>query len=104
MQIIHASARPQSSPVADALDWGRPHTATTMSEAAAARRTRAAAAAALRLSYDTQVQQRDAVHAAYASTEDKWPYQPTHHPEGKFPYYKAPRYVAPHFVGGPVKL
>ena len=90
------------SPAADVFaTWGRPQTAA---EAQSVRTDRAAAAAALRQSYGTQIAQREALHAAYASTEDTWPYQPTHHPEGKFPYYNAPKYVAPHYINGPVKL
>lgn len=101
-QVRRVVSTAPGSPAADVFaEWGRPQTAA---EATSVRAGRAAAAAALRQSYDAQIAQRAALHAAYASTEDTWPYQPTHHPEGKFPYYKAPKYVAPHYVHGPVKL
>lgn len=89
-----------SSPVKDALDWEHPRESV---DAIDKRLQRLRDAAELRQSYDLQIEQREARHAAYASTEDEWPYQPIHHPEGKFPYYKGPRYIAPHYVGSPIK-
>lgn len=49
-------------------------------------------AESVRKSYELQIQQRDALHEAYAQAESKWPYQPIHHPEARYAYFTGPRY------------
>jgi hypothetical protein len=52
-------------------------------------------AESVRKSYEMQIQQRHALHEAYAQAESKWPYQPIHHPEARFAYFNGPRYIPP---------
>lgn len=94
-------AKRASSPMRDALNWSHP---ATVQDQELRRQERIAEARKIRQSYELQIAQREQRHAAYASTEDTWPYQPVHHPEGKFPYYKTTKYVAPHHIDGPVRL
>lgn len=97
--LKHERSCLQSSPVKDALTWGMP----INTDQGHMRAQRSAKAAQLRKSYDTQIEQREAMHEAYAAAEDRWPYQPTHQ-VAKLPYYKGPRYVAPHFAASPLRL
>jgi len=101
LQAHSVYAKRPSSPVRDALNWTHP---AVVQDQELRRQERIAAARRVRQSYDLQIAQREQRHAEYARAEDVWPYQPVHHPEGKFPYYNTPKYVAPHYVGGPVRL
>lgn len=101
LQVAAQPAKRPSTPMRDALEWTHP---VAVQDQEQRRQQRIAEARKLRQSYELQIAQREERHAAYARTEDAWPYQPVHHPEGKFPYYNTPKYVAPHHVGGPVRL
>lgn len=78
--------------------------AAGVGDARAASRRRSEAAASLRESYCQQIEEREALRERYAAAEAKWPYQPIHHPEARFPYFHGPRYIRPHFVVSPVQL
>lgn len=101
-----------ATPAAPASPAPPPSTSAAASAAAAAGvgdadsawRRRSDAAASLRQSYSQQIEEREALREQYAAAEAKWPYQPIHHPEARFPYFHGPRYVRPHFVSSPVQL
>jgi hypothetical protein len=101
MQSNQVTQPAQEDRVGDVLKWCDLHRSQ---DKHAIRQSRIESARQLRMSYEEQIKQREKVHAAYAKTEDTWPYQPVHHPESRFPYFKGPKYIAPHHLGDPSQL
>jgi hypothetical protein len=96
VQVARIAQRAKEDHVGGVLHWCD---VQPSQDKRAIRQSQSESARQLRMSYEEQIKQREKVHAAYASTEDTWPYQPVHHPESKFPYFKGPKYIAPHHVG-----
>jgi hypothetical protein len=84
------------SPVKQLMQWNGPER-----ELGCPRRSlgaRPETAESVRKSYELQIEQREALHEMYTKAEEKWPYQPIHHPENRYPYFNGPRYLEPKYV------